>query len=216
MVLLGELAGDIAFAIEHIGKLELLAYLAYYDALTGLANRTLFLERVAQALRDADAGEHRAALFLVDLERFKSINDSLGRPAGDALLKQVGEWLALKAGDAGFVSRVGADHFALMLPQVRATGSLPTLVERWLQALLEHPFQLGAAVFRIAAKVGVALYPDDGADAETLYRNAEAALKKAKASGERYLFHTRRMTEAVAGRLTLENHLRHAVDKGEF
>ena len=83
-------------------------------------------------------------------------------------------------------------------------------------AFLEHPFRLNDAVFRIAAKVGVALFPDDGADADTLFRNAEAALKKAKASGERYLFYTQRMTEAVAGKLTLENQLRQALDNGEF
>ena len=90
------------------------------------------------------------------------------------------------------------------------------LLEKTMEALLEHPFRLNDAVFRIAAKVGVALFPDDGADADTLFRNAEAALKKAKASGERYLFYTQKMTEAVAGKLTLENQLRQALDKGEF
>ena len=93
MKLLTELAGDIAFAIDHIDKQERLNYLAYYDVLTGLANRSLFLERVAQYMRSADSGGHKLAMGLIDLERFKNINDSLGRPAGDALLKQVAEWL---------------------------------------------------------------------------------------------------------------------------
>jgi diguanylate cyclase (GGDEF)-like protein/PAS domain S-box-containing protein len=214
--LLTELAGDIAFAIDHIEKQDRLDHLAYYDALTGLANRTLFLERVDQSLRGAARGGHKLALFLLDLERFKNINDSLGRPAGDALLKQVAQWLTRNMGDANLVARVDADHFALMLPQVRPDGNLPHLVEKVASAFLEHPFRLDEAVFRLAAKVGVAVYPDDGADPETLFRNAEAALKKAKAGGERYLFHTQKMTEAAAGRLTLENQLRQAVDRGEF
>ncbi len=216
MNLLTELAGDIAFAIDHIDKQERLDYLAYYDVLTGLANRSLFLERVAQHIRSAASGGHKLAVFLIDLERFKNINDSLGRPAGDALLRQVAEWLTRNAGDANLLARMGADHFALVLPQVRQDGDVTRLLEKTMAVFLEHPFRLNDAVFRISAKVGVALYPGDGADAETLLRNAEAALKKAKASGEPYLFYTQKMTEAMAGRLTLENQLRQALDNEEF
>ena len=216
MKLLTELAGDIAFAIDHIDKQERLDYLAYYDALTGLANRSLFLERVAQYMRSAVSGGHKLALFLIDLERFKNINDSLGRPAGDALLRQVAEWLTHNTGDANLLARVGADHFAVVLPEVKQEGDLARLLEKTMEAFLEHPFRLNDAVFRIAAKVGIALFPDDGADADTLFRNAEAALKKAKASGDRYLFYTQKMTEAVAGKLTLENQLRQALDNEEF
>ena len=153
MKLLHELAGDIAFAIDHIDKRERLDYLAYYDALTGLANRTLFLDRVAQYMRSAVSGGHKLALFLIDLERFKNINDSLGRPAGDALLRQVAEWLTHIAGDANLLARVGADHFAVVLPEVKQEGDLARLLEKWIDAFLEHPFRLNDAVFRIAAKV---------------------------------------------------------------
>ncbi|MGB5079992.1 MAG: bifunctional diguanylate cyclase/phosphodiesterase, partial [Burkholderiales bacterium] len=159
---------------------------------------------------------HRLALFLFDLERFKNINDSLGRPAGDALLKQVAEWLTRNLGDASLFARIDADHFAIVLPEVRQGGDVARLLEKTAAAFLEHPFRLNDAVFRIAAKVGAALFPDDGADADTLFRNAEAALKKAKARGDRYLFYTQAMTEAVAGTLTLENQLRQALDKEEF
>jgi diguanylate cyclase (GGDEF)-like protein/PAS domain S-box-containing protein len=216
MKLLTELAGDIAFAIDHIDKQERLDYLAYYDVLTGLANRTLFLERVAQYMRSAASGGHKLAVFLIDLERFKNINDSLGQPAGDALLRQVAEWLTRNAGDANLLARVGADHFAVVLPEVKQGGDVARLLEKWMEAFLDHPFRLNDAVFRIAAKVGVAVFPDDGADADTLFKNAEAALKKAKASGDRYLFHTQKMTATVAGKLTLENQLRQALDKEEF
>ena len=213
--LLIELTGDIAFAIDHIEKQERLDYLAYYDVLTGLANRTLFLERLAQHMRSA-AGGHEIALFLIDLERFKNINDSLGRPAGDALLRQVAQWLTHTAGDANLLARVGADHFAMVMPEVKKVGGVMRLLEKWMEAFLQHPFHLNDAVFRIAVKAGVALFPDDGADADTLFRNAEAALKKAKARGERYLFYDQKMTETVAAKLSLENQLRQALDKGEF
>jgi diguanylate cyclase (GGDEF)-like protein len=167
-------------------------------------------------MRSAVSAGHKLAIGLIDLERFKNINDSLGRPSGDALLRQVAEWLTHKTGDASLLARIDADHFAIVLPEVRSDGNLAKLVENLMAAFLEHPFRLNDAVLRISIKVGIALFPDDGADADTLFRNAEAALKKAKASGSRYLFYTQKMTEAVAGKLTLENQLRQAIDNEEF
>jgi diguanylate cyclase (GGDEF)-like protein/PAS domain S-box-containing protein len=214
--LLNELAGDIAFAINQIGKQERLDYLAYYDVLTGLANRRLFLERVAPYMRSAVSGGHKLALFVIDLERFKNINDSLGQTAGDELLKQVAEWLTRNLGDINFLARVGADQFAAVLPEVEDGGDIARVLEILMKGFLEHPFRLNNAVFRIAAKAGVALFPDDGADADTLFKNAEAALKKAKLGGDRYLFYAQKMTATVAGRLTMETQLRQAYDNGEF
>ncbi|HUW76436.1 MAG TPA: EAL domain-containing protein [Gallionella sp.] len=216
MMLLTELAGDIAFAIDHIGKQEKLNYLAYYDVLTGLANRSLFLERVSLYMRSATSGGHHLAIGLIDLERFKNINDSLGRTVGDTLLRQVAEWLTYKTGDANLLARIDADHFAVVLPEVMRDGDLVRLVEKTMEAFLQHPFRLNNTVFRISVRVGIALFPDDGTDADTLFRNAEAALKKAKSGGDRYLFYTQKMTAAVAGKLTLENQLRQAIDNEEF
>jgi len=216
MKLLADLAGDIAFAIDHIEKGEKLNYLAYYDVLTGLANRSLFLERVAQYMRSAVSGGHKLALLVIDLERFKNINDSLGQAAGDALLQQVAQWLTRNAGDVNLLARLGADHFAAVLPEVRQDGDLARLLEKTMAAFLDHPFQLNDSIFRVAVKVGVALFPDDGHDADTLFKNAESALKKAKASGERYLLYTQKMTATVSVKLTLENQLRQALDKEEF
>ncbi|MHB1083527.1 MAG: sensor domain-containing phosphodiesterase [Thiobacillus sp.] len=216
MQLLAELAGDIAFAIDHIKKQERLNYLAYYDVLTGLANRTLFLDRVAQYMRGAVSDGHKLAIGLIDLERFKNINDSLGRNAGDELLKQVAEWLTLEMGDANLLARIDTDHFAIVVPEVTSDGALAMLVENLMTAFLQHPFRLNDAIFRISIKFGIALFPDDGSDADTVFRNAEAALKKAKLRGDRYLFHTREMTRAVAIKLDLENQLRLAIDNEEF
>jgi diguanylate cyclase (GGDEF)-like protein/PAS domain S-box-containing protein len=214
--LLTDLASNISFALDNIEKEKKLNYLAYYDVLTGLANRTLFLERLAPYMRSAVSTGHKLALFLIDLERFKNFNDSLGRPAGDALLRQVAEWLTRNVGDANLLARVGADQFSVVLPDVKQEGDVTRLLEKTMEALPQHPFQLNDAEFRIAAKIGVALFPDDGANADTLFKNAEAALKNAKTSGDRYLFYAQKMTETVASKLTLENQLRQALDKGEF
>ena len=214
--LLTALAGDISFALDHIGKQERIDYLALYDPLTGLANRTLFLERVGRLEGGAaDAGD-RIALFMLDIERFKNINSSLGWPAGDALLNQVAQWLVGIAGDADLVARLDGDRFALVMPRMLPGRGIEKLVERWMAALLAHPFHLGDALLRITAKVGVAASTAGRADAATLFGNAEAALKEAKAGGQAYLFHTERMTEAAAGKLALEARLREAVDAGAF
>lgn len=214
--LLEELAGDISFSLEFISKGEKADYLAYYDVLTGLANRTLFLERLSQYMRSAASRGHELAVMLVDIERFKNINDSLGQLAGDELLRQVAAWLTRSTGDANALARIDADHFALVLPEVRQGGNLAHLIEKWMANLLVQPFHLNDAVFRIAARIGIAVFPNDGRSAEALFRNAESALKKAKSDGDRYLFFNQAMTETVAVRLTLENQLRQALDSQEF
>jgi diguanylate cyclase (GGDEF)-like protein/PAS domain S-box-containing protein len=216
MKLLTELAGDIGFAIDHIETQERFDYLAYYDALTGLANRNLFLDRLAQHMRSAVASGQQLGLFLIDLERFKNINDTLGQAAGDALLRHVADWLKETVGDADLLTRFSADHFAIVLPNVRHEDEVARLVEKTLDAFISHPFRLNDEDFRIAAKIGIALFPHDGSDAATLFKHAEVALKKAKVGGDRYLFYAQRMTETVAGRLTLENQLRQALDREQF
>jgi len=216
LTLLTELAGDVGFAIDHIGQQERLAYLAFHDVLTGLANRALFLERVTQYMRSAVTGKHKLAVCLLDLERFRNVNDSLGRAAGDQLLKAVAVWLVREVGDANVVARMDADHFAVVMPALEQASDLARRLEKSMQALVEHPFTLADTELRVAVKIGVAVFPDHGASADTLFRNAEAALKKAQAGGDRYLFYTQQMTESVALKLTLENQLRQALDRGEF
>jgi diguanylate cyclase (GGDEF)-like protein len=214
--LLLELAGNVSFALDHLEKAERLNYVAYYDLLTGLANRRLFLERVTQYIRTAANGGNKIAVCMFDLERFKNINDTFGQLAGDALLRQTTDWLIGNLGDASVIARVGADQFAVVLPEVTHEEAVARLLEKSLRAFLEHPFQLNGSLFRVAAKVGVALFPDDGTEADTVFRNAEAALKKAKMSGDRYLFYAQKMTETVAGRLVLDYQLRHALDNDQY
>jgi diguanylate cyclase (GGDEF)-like protein/PAS domain S-box-containing protein len=211
-----ELAANLSFAIDHIEKERKLNYLAYYDVLSGLANRTLFLNRVTHYLRGAVSGRHKLAVFLIDLERFKNINDSLGQLAGDKLLKQVAKWLTREVGDVNLLARLDSDHFAVVIPEIKQEDDVALLVERWLKSLRDHPFGVRTASFRISAKVGISMYPEDGSNADTLFKHAEAALKQAKASRNRYLFHTSKMTEMMAGKFVLENQLRQALDKHEF
>ena len=216
MRLLQELAGNISLAIEHIDAQARLDYLAWYDPLTGLANRRLFLDRLSGYLRSAASGGHQLAVVLVDLERFKNINDSLGQAAGDAALKQAAAWMARQTGDEKLLARVGSNHFAAVLPRMTSVRGLVALMEKAVSALADHPFVVEGGELRMAAKAGAAIYPDDGSSAEILFQHAEAALKHAKAGGDRYLLHSSTMTDAVAGKLSLENRLRRAVDNDEF
>jgi diguanylate cyclase (GGDEF)-like protein len=212
--LLVELAGDIAFALDHLDKTAKLDYLAYYDQLTGLANATLFRERLAQSLLAAKG--QPLALALLDVERFKTLNDALGRPAGDTLLKQLAGRLVDCIGSPDQVAHLDADHFALILTDAKNPDEVARMIEHELRYALAEPFLIDGTDFTAAVKIGIALSPGDGADADTLFRNAEAALKKAKAGGERYLFYAQHMTERVAERLALENKLRRALEREEF
>lgn len=216
VTLLTELAGDISFALNHIEKADRLKYLAYYDELTGLANRSLFLERAAQYLRDAEQGGHGMAVFIVDIERFKNINDSLGQAAGDALLIQVAKWAVRHAGNAMLVARLDADHFALVMPRIRPDGDMDHFMEATLSAFNAHVFRLHDAVFRISAKIGLAIFPEAGSDAATMFKHAEAALKHAKSHGDPYLIYTQSLSDAVQGKPSLESMLRQAIDNQEF
>jgi diguanylate cyclase len=216
MRLLGELAGDVSFALDHIEKAERLNYLAYYDALTGLANRTLFHERLGLHVSGAARSNRKLALVIVDPERFASVNDSLGRSAGDQLLRQIAERFTASVGDHDCIGRLGSDQFAAVIPDFRDEGELARLVEEWWRNWLATPFSLDGRELTIAAKAGIALFPGDGEDADTLMRSAEAALTNAKSSGKRYAYYAPHLTEHLAERLALENRMRHALENEEF
>lgn len=204
--------------LRHLtaGLQEKLLFNASFDLLTGLANRSLFITRVEQHMQSAAASGHGLGIFMIDLERFKSVNDSFGQATGDSLLIQMAESLTHIAGDVGLLARTGADRFALVLPVIKSQRDPAGLLEKMLQDCLSHKLLLNEATVRVNAKVGIALYPDDCTDADMLLKRAETALKKAKTKGEQYLFYTRQMTESATNTLTLENQLRHALDNEEF
>lgn len=216
MKLLNELTGDISFAIDHLDKKAKLNYLAYYDSLTGLANRTLFTERLGQSMRSAGARGQEIAIVVIDLERFRYFNDSLGRSTGDILLKHVAEFLVDQAGDRSVVARVGIDQFAALVPDSDSNVDVEGFAGELLQRLGNSPFRLKDAEYRISAKLGAARFPIDGNGAETLIQNAEAALKRAKITGDRQLSYSATMTSSSSEKLTLENKLRLAISNEEF
>lgn len=220
MKLLGELAGDISFALDHLEKADRLNYLAYYDDITTLPNRTLFLDRVNQHMRAREGHRPQAAPFLgvalIDVNRFRIVNDTLGRSLGDELLKLVAQRLQLHASAMDMLARIGVNSFGVAVCEARDASAVAMAVDHLMRACFDEPFQLGQQELRITAKAGVALFPMDGGDAEGLLRNAEAALKKAKASADALLFYTSEMNLRVAEALSLENQLREALERGEF
>jgi diguanylate cyclase (GGDEF)-like protein/PAS domain S-box-containing protein len=212
--LLSEMVANLSFALELIDKQERITYMALYDALTGLPNRRLFQELLTQGIEAAHRSRSSLGLVVVDLERFKSINDTFGAPTGDAVLKAVAQRLLEIAGDIGRVGRLAGDVFALMLPEIAGAEELARMLESG--RLFGRPFEVGGREFRLAGKRGVAVYPDDGAEANTLFRNAEAALKRAKETGDSYVFYAPSINARVAEQVELENRLRSAVEKGEL
>jgi diguanylate cyclase (GGDEF)-like protein/PAS domain S-box-containing protein len=213
--LLRDLAGDISFALDYIGKEERLTYVSYYDTLTGLPNRQLFFDRLAQALNGARAERRELAVIVIDLQRFKHVNDTLGRHAGDQVLKSQAERLRLTAAESATVARIGADRFALVVPNLPGPA-----MARWIDENIVDTFAAPMVIdeveLRTSVKIGIALYPADAQTAETLFVNAEAALKRAKDAADPYLFYSPEMNARVAQRLHLESRLRKAVVEKQF
>ena len=216
MRLLGDLTGNLAFALELGAKQEKLNYLAFYDPLTGLPNRTLFMERLTQALAAERRGNGSIALVLIDLERFKAINDTLGQAVGDRMLQEAGRRLQEAAGDIHRVARLGGNLYALMFPDIAGAEEVARRLEQKSANAFGAPYRIDRHEIRIAAKAGIAVSPEDGADADALFRNAEAALKRAKETGERYLFYAPQINARVSEQVELENRLRKAVENREL
>jgi diguanylate cyclase (GGDEF)-like protein len=215
ILLLNELRDDVSFALDHIEQAERLNYLAYYDDLTGLANRTFLQERLAQHIRSMTE-EQLFALIVADIENFDSLNDTLGRAGGDELLRGFARRLVTCAGDAGFAARSGADEFAAVIPRPMDAMEVTRTVERWVSEICSTPFEIAGQTLSISVKIGIALYPQDDAEAASLLRKAETALKTAKQTHSMYAFYTSRLGKALHERRTLESSLRHALDKGEL
>jgi diguanylate cyclase (GGDEF)-like protein/PAS domain S-box-containing protein len=216
MMLLNELAGDISFALDHLEKADKLSYLAYYDAVTGLANHTFFHERLTQYVSTAERNGSKLALIIVDPHHFESINDAFGRQLGDRALRQLAERFGSCVGAHNAVGRVSANQFAAVIEGVKHEGDVARALEEWWACWLDRPFLIDSHELRLSASAGIAMFPADGGDAATLSRNAEAALKNAKSTGKKHLFYTRGLSEGIAARLSLENKLNHALENNEF
>lgn len=191
-------------------------HLAYHDPLTGLANRLLFHDRLDNAMHQAHRTRRPLAIMLLDLDRFKSINDSLGHAAGDVLLKCVSQRLhgLLREGDT--LARLGGDEFALLLPEISSHADAATLASRMLSEF-EQPFELQGREVFTTTSIGIAVYPSDGEAPEILLKNADVALYNAKDAGRSaFRFFLESDSENSLERLDLEMALRHSVTRDEL
>lgn len=214
--LVQEIADDISYSLEHIANRAELRYLSLYDSVTGLPNRALFRDRLIQALGDAEHKGSRLAVLIGDIERFRSINDTLGRKAGDDLLKQFATRLRETMADHNWLGRVGGDHFAFLWMEADRPNMLEQTLEQRRAEFLGAPFTLGDEEVRISMRSGIAMFPNDGTDADSLLHNAEAALRRGKQSGDRVTFYSPSMKAIASERLMLENKLRLAIERDEF
>jgi len=193
-----------------------LDHLAHYDALTGLPNRLLFYERLADALHGASALGDAAGLLFIDLDRFKDVNDALGHDMGDLVLQGVSRRLLRCVSPGGMAARTGSDEFALLLRDLKGPGQAEEAARKLLAELV-RPFTVAGQEIHVTASIGICLYPADGTDLETLMRNADIAMYRAKASGgSTYHFVTPGLSKEAGQQMALKNRLRKAIDLQEF
>jgi diguanylate cyclase (GGDEF)-like protein/PAS domain S-box-containing protein len=216
LALLSEMVANLEFALELQAKQERLNYLALFDPLTDLPNRALFQDRLTQAIDAARRAGTMLSLIVFDVERFKSINDAYGQSAGDEVLRAIARRLREAVGDVNRVARLGGNLFAVMRPEIQEASDAARLLQENASEVVGKPIPVEGREINVTAKAGIALFPDDGADADALFRNAEASLKRAKETGERFLFYAPHINARVAEQVELENRLRRAVEQREL
>jgi len=214
--LLGEIVHNLEFALELQVRQEKLDYLSLYDPLTDLPNRTLFHDRLTQSLEAARRSSTMLSLAVFDIERFKVVNDAYGQNAGDDVLREAARRLRDAVGDINRVARLGGNVFAVMRSEVQDAADAARLAQEKIARVAGPPIRVDDHEIRIALKAGIALFPDDGVDADALFRNAEASLQRGKQTGERILFYAPHINARVSEQVDLENRLRRAVEQREL
>ena len=215
----GETAGVIAVLRDITERKEAeqqIEYQAYHDALTGLANRRLFQEHLSLALALAQRRQKEVAVLFLDLDHFKVINDSLGHTIGDALLQETAARLknAVREGDT--VARVGGDEFTIVLQEL-PNAQEAAIVARKVLRTIAAPMEVSGHRLYVTTSIGITVFPADGEDAETLLKNADAAMYRAKAEGRNtYQMSTRELSRSTHERMTVESGLHLALEAGEF
>jgi diguanylate cyclase (GGDEF)-like protein/PAS domain S-box-containing protein len=195
---------------------ERIRFLAYYDPLTGLPNRTLLADRIAKAIARSHRQGSRLALLFLDLDGFKQINDSLGHLTGDTLLRMIGERLKQTIRDADTLARFGGDEFVLLLAEVDDVGHACAAAQRCLDALAT-PLRIDAQEIGVTPSIGISVYPDDGDNFDLLVRNADTAMYHAKEAGRnQFRFFTAGMNAKAVSRTAIGNRLRRALEQGEL
>jgi diguanylate cyclase (GGDEF)-like protein/PAS domain S-box-containing protein len=200
---------------ELIRQSELNQYQALHDPLTGLPNRVLFAERIGQAVRHARRNEMQLAVMLMDLDRFKEVNDSLGHPAGDQLLVAVSERIRGAIRDSDTFARLGGDEFGLLLPELRSAADVEPVLAR-ISAALEQPISVHTLPLAVEASIGVAMFPAHGEEAQVLIQRADVAMYEAKRENASACFYDQESHDYDVNRLTLVGELRRAMERDEL
>ena len=201
---------------EHKQAEENLNYLANYDTLTGLPNRMLFLDRLEQSMKRLPWHDRFLAVLFLDLDRFKVVNDSLGHDVGDHLLKEVAERITSCVRDGDVVSRHGGDEFVILLIDINKQSNVIRVAKKILH-ILEIPFDLGEQEFVATSSIGISLYPGDGDSPQTLLKNADSAMYRAKEAGRNnYQLYTACMNEEAHEQMAMESAIRRGIEQNEF
>jgi len=215
----GVLAGFICIGrdiTEQKQAEENIQQLAYYDNLTGLPNRMLLQDRLLQVLSQTRRDERKAAVLFLDLDRFKTVNDTLGHAIGDELLKQVAQRLKVNIRDADTVARQGGDEFVIVLNSIESGRQAAQVASKVISALA-HPFQVQGQSIFTGTSVGIALFPDDGLDAGTLLKHADMAMYLAKESGRgKFKFFSQELNDRMRERAQMEAALRQAITENQL
>ncbi|MBC8018620.1 MAG: diguanylate cyclase, partial [Verrucomicrobia bacterium] len=195
---------------------EKIRQLAYYDTLTGLPNREMFLERLHQMLTLAQRDRDNVNLVFLDLDNFKDVNDTLGHDVGDKLLRSVADRLSACMRDSDVLARLGGDEFVVVCPSVTTQESVAAVVQRIL-AIFTDPFEVEDRQIYTSASIGIAVYPDDSLDASSLFRCADTAMYQAKKEGRaQFRFFSAELNQKIMQRVALENSLRKGLERQEF
>ena len=214
--LIGKASRLAAIAIEQKQLTDKLAHQAHHDTLTGLPNRALFEERLQSAVAQARTRGWHAAVLFVDLDRFKQVNDTLGHPAGDALLQQVAQRLGNCLRKTDTLARMGGDEFTILLTELRDPQYSVKVAQKLLDAL-KTPIVVDGHELFVTASIGISTYPRDGRDAATLQRNADSAMYRAKEQGRNnFQVFLPEISASILGSLEIENALRKALELNEF
>jgi len=209
-------AGSITDITEQKQADEKIHQLAFYDALTGLPNRALLMDRFSIAAANARRKGRNIAVFFLDLDNFKTINDTIGHAYGDMLLLEVGEQLRLRLRRSDTLARLGGDEFIMLQTNVKDMDEVYRLAGRMLE-VFRKPWVLDDREFYVTASIGISIYPNDGTDLQTLMKNADAAMYRAKEAGRNnFQIFTQELNVHIMQRMEIENHLRKAAEKKDF
>jgi diguanylate cyclase (GGDEF)-like protein len=201
---------------EHIAHAARVEYLAYHDSLTTLPNRSLFSKLLGHSINQAHRFKRQLTVLFLDLDHFKNINDTLGHEAGDQLLQEVASRLKTCLRDSDTVARLGGDEFVVLLPELDVEKYAATVAQKILSAVA-RPFVLAGQEYRVTASIGIGTYPQDGLDEQTLTKNADIAMYKAKEEGKNnFQFYSEKLNANSLERLNLESGLRHALERNQF